>query len=188
MEIKQGDKVRVSNRVPRIYERFGSMIAPHYECKVVEIDDGMALCDSIPAKHIFLFPLKYLVKVDAEAFRLSDVVSDAGLHQDNYLNEDKKEPKFKVGDRVRVKGCGYESNLHKGDIGEILDTNDKEQCFVLFKNHKRGFMPIALNPTPSQRSRLRRRRSPMSSQSKFPWELNSRTAIGTHTPPTSPKR
>lgn len=67
MKIKKGDKVRVSSRVPRIYERFGSMIAPHYECKVVEIDDGMALLDSIPAKHIFLFPLKYLVKVDAEA-------------------------------------------------------------------------------------------------------------------------
>lgn len=67
MEIKKGDKVRVSSRVPRIYERFGSMIAPHYECKVVEIDDGMALLDSIPAKHIFLFPLKYLIKVDVEA-------------------------------------------------------------------------------------------------------------------------
>lgn len=85
MEIKQGDKVRVSSRVPRIYERFGSMIAPHYECKVVEIDDGMALLDSIPAKHIFLFPLKYLVKVDAEA----------------------KEAKIKLGDMVRVK------NLHE---------------------------------------------------------------------------
>lgn len=85
-EIKQGDKVRVSSRVPRIYERFGSMIAPHYECKVVEIDDGMALLDSIPAKHIFLFPLKYLVKVDAEA----------------------KEAKIKLGDMVRVK-----ENLHE---------------------------------------------------------------------------
>lgn len=89
-EIKQGDKVRVSSRVPRIYERFGSMIAPHYECKVVEIDDGMALLDSIPVKHVFLFPLKYLVKVDAET----------------------KEPKFKVGDVVRIKPTA--DKLHQG--------------------------------------------------------------------------
>lgn len=81
-EIKQGDKVRVSSILPRIYERFGSMIAPHYECTVVEIDDNMALLDSIPAKHVFLFPLKYLAKIEAEA----------------------KEPKFKKGDKVRYIG------------------------------------------------------------------------------------
>lgn len=100
MEIKKGDMVRVSSRLPRIYERFGSMIAPHYECKVVEIDDGMALLDSIPAKHIFLFPLKYLVKVEAEA----------------------KEPKFKKGDRVKY--IGKEHPEYWGEIftvdGEIF--------------------------------------------------------------------
>lgn len=81
MKIKKGDKVRVSSRVPRIYERFGSMIAPHYECKVVEIDDGMALLDSIPAKHIFLFPLKYLIKVDAEAEEESEMDAEMQLHK-----------------------------------------------------------------------------------------------------------
>lgn len=93
MEIKQGDKVRVSSRLPRIYERFGSMIAPHYECKVVEIDDGMALLDSIPAKHIFLFPLKYLVKVDAEA----------------------KEARYHEGEKVCYNGYVYEI---KGLVGK----------------------------------------------------------------------
>ena len=44
------------------------------------------------------------------------------------------EPKFKVGDKVRINGGGYEPNLHKGDIGEILDINDRGQCFVLFSN------------------------------------------------------
>ncbi len=56
------------------------------------------------------------------------------------------EPRFKVGDRVRVKGCGYEPNLHKGDIGEILDTNDKEQCFVLFKKSQAWIYFDCLEP------------------------------------------
>lgn len=109
MEINQGDKVRVSSRVPRIYERFGSMIAHHYECKVVEIDDGMALLDSIPAKHIFLFPLKYLVKVDAEA-------------------KEPTAPTIKVGDRVRhkrlgviVKICNIKDNKYIA-LGDGLKT------------------------------------------------------------------
>ena len=56
------------------------------------------------------------------------------------------EPKFKVGDKVRIKGCGYEPNLHKGDIGEILDTNDKEQCFVLFKKSQAWIYVDCLEP------------------------------------------
>lgn len=80
-EIKVGDKVRVSSKLPKIYERFGARIAPEHECKVIEIDEGMALLDSIPAKYVFLFPTKYLVKVNAEA----------------------KEAKFKVGDKVMRK-------------------------------------------------------------------------------------
>lgn len=79
-EIKVGDKVRVSSKLPKIYERFGARIAPEHECKVIEIDEGMALLDSIPAKYVFLFPLKYLVKAD----------------------EEKKEAKFKVNDVMRT--------------------------------------------------------------------------------------
>lgn len=56
------------------------------------------------------------------------------------------EPKFKVGDRVRVKGYGYEPNLHKGDIGEILDINDEEQCFVLFKKSQAWIYADCLEP------------------------------------------
>lgn len=80
-EIKVGDKVRVSSKLPKIYERFGARIAPEHECKVIEIDEGMALLDSIPAKYVFLFPIKYLVKVE----------------------EEKKEAKYRIGDRVRKK-------------------------------------------------------------------------------------
>lgn len=61
-------------------------------------------------------------------------------------NVDSLEPKFKLGDKVRVKGCGYEPNLHKGDIGEILDTNDKEQCFVLFKKSQAWIYADCLEP------------------------------------------
>lgn len=76
--IAVGDVVRVSE-LPKIYERIGSRIVQDYKCRVVKIDDGMALLDSIPAKHTFLFPTKYLYKVNAEP---------------------KNEPKFKIGDKV----------------------------------------------------------------------------------------
>lgn len=75
------------------------------------------------------------------------------LRENNFAKSDAKEDnfaskelKFKVGDKVRVKGCGYEPNLHKGDIGEILDTNDKEQCFVLFKKSQAWIYTDCLEP------------------------------------------
>lgn len=114
MEIKVGDKVRVREDAPRIYTQNCLNLSIHnMDFEVSNIEDG---CANIKNEDgiltiAYVVPLKYLVKVDAEA----------------------KEAKFKVGDRVRVMGYGYEPNLHKGDIGEILDTNDKGQCFVLFK-------------------------------------------------------
>lgn len=122
MEIKQGDKVRVSKDAPRMYARGRMYALTTNACKVEAVEDDNAVislgCDCFP------IPTKYLVKVDAEA----------------------KEPKFKVGDRVRIKGDGYEPNLHKGDIGEILDTNDKEQCFVLFKKSQAWIYADCLEP------------------------------------------
>lgn len=56
------------------------------------------------------------------------------------------EPKFKVGDMVKIKGDGYEPNLHKGDVGEVLDINDKEQCFVLFKKSQAWIYTDCLEP------------------------------------------
>lgn len=113
-EIKQGDRVRVSIDTPLLYIE-GRTDWEAVESTVEKIDGDAAeiryLDEDIDEFDYTVVPTKYLIKVDAET----------------------KEAKFKVGDRVRVKGCGYEPNLHKGDIGEILDTNDKEQCFVLFK-------------------------------------------------------
>lgn len=105
-EIKKGDKVRVSKDAPKMYFRGWDTIFKSNDCNVLDVEDDNAAIAYGP--YIKAVPTKYLVKVDAATFRLADVVSDAGLHQDNYLNEDKKEPKIKLGDMVRVKG-----NLHE---------------------------------------------------------------------------
>lgn len=76
MEIKVGDKVRVRKDVPRVYLRDW--------CKAVEYDvyavDGDAAIITYGYQEIAI-PLKYLVKVNAEA----------------------KEAKFKKGDRIKFK-------------------------------------------------------------------------------------
>lgn len=118
-EIKVGDKVRVREDAPKVYLR-GWGKAVEYNVYAV---DGDAAIITYGHQGIAI-PTKYLVKVE----------------------EEKKEAKFKVGDRVRVKGYGYEPNLHKGDIGEILDTNDKEQCFVLFKKSQAWIYADCLEP------------------------------------------
>lgn len=76
MEIKVGDKVRVREDVPRMYLRTMSTKFLGAECGVFEIIDGNAAIAS--GRDYIAIPLKYLVKVEDE----------------------KKEAKFKVGDRV----------------------------------------------------------------------------------------
>lgn len=83
-EIKVGDKVRVRGDAPRMYLRTMSTKFLGAECGVFEIIDGNAAIAS--GRDYIAIPLKYLVKVDAEA----------------------KETKIKLGDMVRVKG-----NLHE---------------------------------------------------------------------------
>lgn len=75
-EIKVGDKVRVREDAPRMYLRTMSAKFLGAECGVFEIIDGNAAIAS--GRDYIAIPLKYLVKVDAEA----------------------KEAKFKVGDKV----------------------------------------------------------------------------------------
>lgn len=81
MEIKQGDKVRVSKDAPKFFRRYNTYRIFEVEHQVVDIEDGIALLDSIPSKYVTTIPTKYLVKVDAEA----------------------KEPKYHKGDRVKFK-------------------------------------------------------------------------------------
>ena len=113
-EIKVGDKVRVREDAPNLHPLGWDAVLKMNDSVVLEIEGDtvwVKLAIAFVVDNKFPIPTKYLVKVE----------------------EEKKGSKFKVGDRVRVKGCGYEPNLHKGDIGEILDINDKGQCFVLFK-------------------------------------------------------
>lgn len=87
MEIKQGDKVRVSKDAPKMYypkEQDGIVME-------IEGEDAFIKSESSDMPHcspfwVLAIPTKYLVKVDAEA----------------------KEAKIKLGDMVRIKG-----NLHE---------------------------------------------------------------------------
>lgn len=86
MEIKVGDKVRVSKDAPKLYTRYATMV-----CGVNNVEDGIAVISPTDKPMVkCVIPLKYLVKVEDEA----------------------KEPKFKVGDVVRIKPDAYK--LHQG--------------------------------------------------------------------------
>lgn len=79
MEIKQGDTVRVSKDVPKMYLRGWAQVFQIREAEVIKVEDDNAVIEIFELS--LAIPTKYLVKVDAEA----------------------KEAKFKVGDRVRFK-------------------------------------------------------------------------------------
>lgn len=90
-EIKVGDKVRVSKDAPKIYTKDGFNLATKMDFEVVEIEDECARIENADGilTMAYVLPIKYLVKVDAEA----------------------KEPKIKFGDRVR--------NIESGLIGVV---------------------------------------------------------------------
>lgn len=95
-EIKQGDKVRVSKDIPMFYRRYNSMRMFEQTFRVVDIEDGLALLKSTSIlMYTVALPCKYLVKVDAEA----------------------KEPKFKVGDKVKV---NLPRSIRHNTIGTIV--------------------------------------------------------------------
>lgn len=118
MEIKVGDKVRVSKDAPKIYtpdwvdEMFNLVL------KVTKVEDGNAMvvfAKRTPYKTVLTaIPCKYLVKVDAEA----------------------KEPKYKVGDKVRYIG---DVSTYKGKAFVI----DGE---VFFNNHYNEWQTRSIKP------------------------------------------
>lgn len=79
-EIKQGDKVKVSEDAPKVYMSSVNNLFKYHVCKVEETDGDSAKIryTDIGIDRWLAIPTKYLVKVDAEA----------------------KEAKFKVGDKV----------------------------------------------------------------------------------------
>lgn len=92
MEIKQGDKVRVSKDAPRMYLRGWAQVFQIREAEVITIEDDNAVIETFELS--LAIPTKYLIKVDAEA----------------------KESKFKKGDKV----CINKSSLKHGLRGEII--------------------------------------------------------------------
>lgn len=81
-EIKQGDKVRVSENAPEMFRCGFNHVYTAYISKVLEIDDGNAIIEmtmaNMQCQERIIIPTKYLVKVE----------------------EEKKEGKFEVGDKV----------------------------------------------------------------------------------------
>lgn len=99
MEIKKGDKVKVSKDAPKVYLSSMNNLFKYHVCKVEEVDGDSAIIryTDIGIDRWLAIPIKYLVKVDAEA----------------------KEAKFKKGDRVRnIKSneCGIVHNLNNGVV------------------------------------------------------------------------
>lgn len=86
-EIKQGDKVKVSEDAPKVYLSSVNNLFKYHVCKVEETDGDSAKIryTDIGIDRWLAIPIKYLVKVGAE-----------------------KEAKIKLGDMVRVK-----ENLHE---------------------------------------------------------------------------
>lgn len=99
MEIKKGDKVRVSKDAPKVYLSGMNNLFKYHVCKVEEVDGDSAIIryTDIGIDRWLAIPIKYLVKADAEA----------------------KEAKFKKGYRVRnIKSneCGIVYNLNNGVV------------------------------------------------------------------------
>lgn len=109
MEIKQGDKVKVSKDAPKVYLSSVNNLFKYHACKVEETDGDSAKIryTDIGIDRWLAIPTKYLVKVDAEA----------------------KEAKFKVGDRVRV--CSTDAKLF-GCVGTVAALCEKERVYVNF--------------------------------------------------------
>ena len=96
MEIKVGDKVRVSKDAPKLI--FGSCDMSQIVCTVCCVDKDVAAInvknDERIELKVWIVPLKYLVKVDAEP-------------------KEPTAPAIKVGDNVR--------NIITGEVGRVLD-------------------------------------------------------------------
>lgn len=79
MEIKQGDKVRVSEDAPKMYFRGWDTIFKSNDCNVLDVEDDNAAIAYGP--YIKAVPTKYLVKVDAEEKKPKIKVGDFAYHK-----------------------------------------------------------------------------------------------------------
>lgn len=65
MEIKKGDKVKVSKAAPKMYLRGWAQVFQIREAEVIKVEDDNAVIETFELS--LAIPTKYLVKVDAEA-------------------------------------------------------------------------------------------------------------------------
>ena len=126
MEIKQGDTVRVSKDAPKMYLRGFDHIFTGVESVVSEVEDDNAVI-IFNTGHInsqITIPTKYLVKVDAE----------------------KKEAKFKVGDRVKFKNI-YELQKVKDESFRwmLVMFASKEATITAVEDN--GFYRVDIDPS-----------------------------------------
>lgn len=117
MEIKVGDKVRIANDAPSEYRYGFNYRLRTQESEVVGLDDNGFMAAILPLcvsdrDLWFQIPTKYLIKVDAEA----------------------KEPKFKVGDKVRKKKWDKDTTI------SCVEWHGTWQTFVYrFAEQEYGF-------------------------------------------------
>lgn len=120
MEIKQGDKVKVSKDAPKVYLSSVNNLFKYHACKVEETDGDSAKIryTDIGIDRWLAIPCKYLVKVDAEA----------------------KEPRFKKGDKVRYIGDIQE---HKGEMF-VIDGD------IFFNDYYKQWQANSIKTTPTE--------------------------------------
>lgn len=123
MEIKQGDKVRVSKDAPELYTMYGQTDWESVESTVEKIDGDAAeikwFNENSDEYDYITIPTKYLIKVDAEA----------------------KEAKFKCGDKVRILSLHGRPTPDKGAVDVIAHINigNREQMYYLEKHYHCAF-------------------------------------------------
>lgn len=108
MEIKVGDKVRVSKDAPEMY--FFGCNYDNSVCKVILVDHDNAVITQVK-NGSFAIPTKYLTKVEDEA----------------------KEPKFKKGDKVRFKKIYTVVSVDDGQVFiDSAGNHFDEDCLELY--------------------------------------------------------
>lgn len=113
MEIKVGDKVRVSKDAPKLYTRYATMV-----CGVNNVEDGIAVISPTDNPMVkCVIPLKYLTKVNAEA--------------------KEPKPKYKAGDKVRVLGHA----LLEGGVFTITLVEHREKRGWMYRINTHTWYP-----------------------------------------------
>lgn len=147
MEIKQGDKVRVSKDAPKEFERFKG---DEMNYEVVRINSSTIIIQHKLAGlygFTLAIPCKYLVKVDAEA----------------------KEPKIKVGDKVHVKG----SVLLEGGVFSIIGADYHEKLGWRYELNIHEWYPeIDLEPYTEPTDQTEVEKKPNVGSIKIPVEVD----------------